>query len=95
LGEFSSSVGEADYEPLVELGDLELDPLSVRLIPAGTLDANVADDGTITWSEGTERAWLIASSGNVWLVDEAGEITDLGGLADGGIAAAPALATSD
>jgi hypothetical protein len=45
----------------------------------------------ISWSVGSERAWILGYITRSWLIDAAGEITDLGEIANGGLAVNPKL----
>ena len=51
----------------------------------------MADNGRISWSIGAERAWILGYGIESWLIDDAGEITALGEIANGGLAVVPKL----
>ncbi len=97
LGEIrGGSTGEPKYRSLVDLNELGLTSEGlrvedVRLTAAGALHAAVDAGGTISWSVGGARSWILGFKDRSWLIDESGEIVELEGFATGGVAVAPKL----
>lgn len=81
LGTVDLSGAGPVYEPLVDLSDLpfamDVAPRRISLTNAGVLDATVREDGSVSWSRGAGRSWLVGDGFRLFLVDAGGAVQEL------------------